>query len=58
MNISGVWNVCHKILRHRETVKFSILKKDLIFFKKSRTVFNEMWEPLSKQSLFDDLKVN
>ena len=25
--------VCHKILKHRETVKFSILKKDLIFLK-------------------------
>ena len=34
--------VCHKILKHQETVKFSILKKDPIYFKKLRVVLDEM----------------
>ena len=36
--------VCHKILKYQETVKFSILKKDLIFKEKKnlRVVLDEM----------------
>ena len=52
---------CHKILKHQETVKFSILKKDPLKKKKKKEVsvgLDEMWAPLSKHDLFDDLKVN
>ena len=51
--------MCHKILKHQETVKFSILKKDPLKKKKKTSVgLDEMWAPLSKHDLFDDLKVN
>ena len=32
--------VCHKILKYQETVKFSILKKDLIFKKNDKSLSN------------------
>ena len=52
--------MCHKILKHQETVKFSILKKDPLKKKKKEVSvgLDEMWAPLSKHDLFDDLKVN
>ena len=31
--------VCHKILKYQEIVKFSILKKDLIFKRKTCVLF-------------------
>ena len=52
--------MCHKILKHQETVKFSILKKDPLKKKKKQVSvgLDEMWALLSKHDLFDDLKVN